>query len=517
MGFLDISIFILYGIIIFVVGNWFSRSKGVETSSADYFFANKTLPWYLVGSSIIAANISAEQFIGMSGSGYAIGIAIAGYEWIAALILILVAKYFLPIFIKNKIFTMPQFLALRYDNRIKTILAVFWLLLFVFVNLSSILYLGALSMKSIFGINMVYGIIGLAVFSLLYTIVNGLKAIASTDIIQVFFLLAGGLITTYIAVNKVGGDTGLFNGFQSLYQQIPDKFHMIIKNTDVNFKYLPGIRAIFGGIWIAGIYYFGANQYIIQKAFGAKSLQEAQKGMLFAGYLKLIIPFVVVIPGMVVFALHADIVKPDEAYPWLLHNIIPSGIKGLIFAALMAAIVSSFSAIINSASTIFTMDLYKSYFCPKASEKRLVGVGKFSSIVVVILSVLVAISLKNLEQAFQFIQEYTGMVSPGITAIFVLGLFWKRTTSFAAFWGTLISFPVSLSIKYLFPEMPFLDQMLVSFFVICGIIISLSLIKKDDVSKGIVLPHGIFHTEKSFNILSVIIVLIFCSIYILLW
>jgi SSS family solute:Na+ symporter len=453
MGFIDISIFILYGIIIFVVGNWFSRSKGAETSSDDYFFANKSLPWCLVGSSIIAANISAEQFIGMSGSGYAIGIAIATYEWIAALILIVVAKYFLPVFIQNKIFTMPQFLALRYDNRIKSILAIFWLLLFVFVNLSSILYLGALSMKSVFGINMAYGIIGLAVFSLLYTIVNGIKAIASTDIIQVFFLLAGGLITTYFAVNKVGGDTGLFNGFQAMFQQIPEKLHMIIKNTDDNFKYLPGIRAIFGGIWIAGIYYFGANQYIIQKAFGAKSLQEAQKGMLFAGYLKLILPFVVVIPGMVVLALNADIAKPDEAYPWLLHNVIPAGVKGLIFAALIAAIVSSFSAIINSASTIFTLDLYKSYFNPEATESRLVVVGKISSVVVVILSVLVATSLGNLEQAFQFIQEYTGMISPGITAIFILGLYWKRTTSSAAFWGTILSVPVSIAIKYFFSAM----------------------------------------------------------------
>ena len=518
MEILDIVIFISYAVIIVVIGNLMNRKKGQEASSQDYFFANKTLPWYLVGSSIIAANISAEQFIGMSGSGYAIGLAIATYEWIAALMLIVVAKYFLPIFIENKIFTMPQFLALRYDNRIKSILAVFWLMLFIFVNLSSILYLGALSLKAVFGIEMLYGIIGLAVFSLLYTIMGGLKAIAGTDIIQVFFLFCGGLITTYLAVDAVGNHTGMIHGFQVMFDQIPEKFHMIIKNTDENFKYLPGWRAIFGGIWIAGIYYFGANQYIIQKAFGAKNLQEAQKGMVFAGYLKLILPFVVVIPGIAVFALHADIAKPDEAYPWLLHNIIPSGVKGLIFAALIAAIVSSFSAIINSASTIFTMDLYKPHMNPEASEKRMVEIGRISSVVVVLLSVLVAMSLGNLEQAFQFIQEYTGMVSPGITAIFVLGLYWKGTTSTAAFWGTIFSIPISVGVKFIFPEMPFLDQMLVSFFIVVALIVLISLYgRKESVNKGLTLRKGIFNTDKSFNILSIIIALILSVIYILFW
>jgi SSS family solute:Na+ symporter len=517
MGLTDTIIFILYGALIVIIGNLLSKTKSKETSSQDYFFANKTLPWYLVGSSIIAANISAEQFIGMSGSGYAMGLAIATYEWIAALMLIVVAKYFLPIFIKNKIFTMPQFLALRYDNRIKSILAVFWLMLFVFINLSSILYLGAITLKSVFGVSMVAGIIGLAVFSLLYTIVNGLRAIASTDIVQVFFLLGGGLLTTYLAVNKVGGDTGIINGFEKMFDLIPEKFHMIIKAGDENFKYMPGIRAIVGGIWIAGIYYFGANQYIIQKAFGAKSLPEAQKGMLFAGFLKLILPFVVVIPGMVVFALQAEIGNADEAYPWLLENIVPSGVKGLIFAALIAAIVSSFSAIINSASTIFTMDIYKPYFNQEASEKQLVDMGRVSSVVVVFLSVLVAISLGNLEQAFQFIQEYTGMVSPGITAIFVFGLYWKRTTSSAAFWGTILSIPISASIKYLVPSMPFLDQMLVSFFIVSAIIIAISLVSKTSEEKGLELEKGIFKTEKAFNILSLVIVFILSAIYILLW
>ncbi len=517
MGITDRVIFIIYGLIIITVGNWLSRSGGKIRTSQDYFFANKTLPWYLVGSSIIAANISAEQFIGMSGSAYAIGLAIATYEWIAAIMLIVVAKYFLPVFIKNKIFTMPQFLALRYDNRVKTILAVFWLLLFVFVNLSSILYLGALTLCSVLEIPMIYGIIGLAVFSLLYTIINGLKAIASTDIVQVFFLLVGGLITTYLAVDKAGGETGIFNGFQTMFEQIPDKFHMIIHHQNENFKYLPGIRSIFGGIWIAGIYYFGANQYIIQKAFSAKNLAEAQKGMVFAGYLKLILPFVVVIPGIVVFALNVNISKPDEAYPWLLDNIVPTGLKGLIFSALIAAIVSSFSAIINSASTIFTMDIYKPYFKPKANDKEMILMGRISSMVFVICSVLVATSLRNIEQAFQFIQEYTGMVSPGITAIFVFGIYWKRTSPIAAFWGTILSLPISAGIKLLFPEMPFLDQMMVSFFIVAVLIIIISLFGKQKEDKKITLNKEIFKTDRTFNILSLIIMLVLVTIYTLFY
>ncbi|MEN8122966.1 MAG: sodium/solute symporter [Bacteroidota bacterium] len=518
MGNLDIIIFIVYGIVIIGVGNWLARSKSKEQSSSDYFFANKSLPWFLVGSSIIAANISAEQFIGMSGSGFAIGLGIATYEWIAALILIVVAKYFLPVFIEKQIFTMPQFLALRYDNRIKTILAIFWISLFVFVNLTSILYLGALALKAIFGIELIYGIIGLAVFSLLYTIVNGLKAIASTDIIQVFFLLVGGLITTWFAVNHVGGDMGLIEGFKTMFAEIPEKFHMIIKKSDPNFTYLPGIRAIFGGIWIAGIYYFGANQYIIQKAFGAKSLKEAQKGMVFAGYLKLILPFVVVIPGIAAFALSADIGKADEAYPWILENIVPAGIKGLIFAALIAAIVSSFSAIINSTSTIFTMDLYKAYFNKNASEKRLVAVGRISGVVAMAIAVIVAPLLGSIDQAFQFIQEYTGMISPGVTAIFVLGLFWKKTSSTAALWGTIISIPVSAVLKFVTPDMPFLDQMMVSFLIISVIIVIISLLGKKQIeNKGLDISRKIFRTDKVFNLLSIIIIVILSAIYIIFW
>jgi len=515
---LDSIIFILYGLLIIFVGNYLSRSKGEKKDSKSYFFAGKSLPWWLVGTSIIAANISAEQFIGMSGSGYAIGLGIATYEWLGALILILVAKFFLPVFIKKEIYTMPQFLAMRYSDSLKSVLALFWLALFIFVNLTSIVYLGALSLKTIFGIRLIYGIFGLALFSLLYTIFNGLKAIASTDIIQVFFLLAGGIFTTILSINAVGDGEGFLEGCRVMYSQAPEKFHMVLQKSNPDYKYLPGIRAIFGGIWIAAIYYFGVNQYIIQKALGSKSLREAQRGMVFAGFLKLILPIVVVIPGIVAFVLHADIAKPDEAYPWLLSTFIPSGIKGLVFAALIAAIVSSLSAIINSTSTIFTMDIYKVFIKKDATEKEMVRMGRISGIAAMLIAASFAPLLGTIDQAFQFIQEYTGMISPGIVAIFILGMFWKKTTSNAAFTGVILSIPISVALKFIFTEMPFLDQMVLAFFITLLLIVFITLAEqKCTTPKYMLLEKSWFKTGWIFNTLSLIIVLILLFLYSVFW
>ncbi|UJH92666.1 sodium/solute symporter [Antarcticibacterium sp. 1MA-6-2] len=519
MSSLDILIFIAYGLVILLVGNFLHRSKEKENSSSNYFFASNSLPWYLIGTSIIAANISAEQFIGMSGSGYAIGLGIATYEWIAALILIVVAKYFLPILIKNEIYTMPQFMAYRYDNRIKTILAVFWIALFVLVNITSILYLGALTIKILLDIPLIWAIVGLAVFTLLYSVFNGLKAIASTDIIQVFFLVSGGLMTTYLALNATSDGNGIIEGFKIIANEAPEKLHMIIKSSDPNFTYLPGWRAIFGGIWIAGIYYFGANQYIIQKALGAKNLREAQRGMAFAGFLKVLIPLIVVVPGIAAFVLDAKIDTPDGAYPWLLNTFIPSGFKGFIFAALIAAIVSSLSAIINSTSTIFTMDIYKNFFHKTASEKQLVKTGRLSGVLAMIIAASVAPLLGRVEQAFQFIQEFTGMLSPGITAIFILGLFWKKTTSNAAFFGIIISLPASIFLKFVFPAMPFLDKMLCAFLFTSFFMVVWSLLegRMKTYPKAINVDKRMFKTDRVFNMVSIGIFIMLLALYIVFW
>jgi len=516
----DIIVFLIYCAIVIGVGIRVSRKVNKRKDTASYFFASNSLPWYLVGSSIIAANISAEQFIGMSGSGFAMGMAIATYEWLAAIMLIMVALWFLPVFIHMKIHTMPQFLEVRYNKLIKTVLAIFWLFLFVFVNLTSILYLGALSLKTIFGINLEYAIAGLAIFALFLTVGGGLKTIANTDVIQVLFLVLGGLTTTYIALKAVSGGTGAISGFSLLMREVPEKFHMILAKSDPNYKYMPGIRSVLGGIWIAGIYYFGANQYIIQKALGSKDLREAQRGMVFAGYLKLIIPVLVVIPGIAAFYLKASIAKPDEAYPWLLNYFVPPGIKGFVFAALIAAIVSSLAAIINSASTIFSVDLYKVNFRPAATEEELVKAGRISSFVVVILAGIIASMLSGIQQVFQFIQEYTGLVSPGITAMFVLGIFWRRTTARAAWIAVLITLPVPVLLKWIFPDLPFLDNMVVSFLIISAQMILTTLLDRNAGKKEAAwaLPEKIFRNNDAVFIWgSAGIILILAVLYIIFW
>ncbi len=515
----DILVFFFYCAIVIAVGIVISLRVNKKKDSNSYFFAGNSLPWYLVGTSVIAANISAEQFVGMSGSAYAMGLTIATYEWLAAIMLVMVAAWFLPVFITKKIYTMPQFLEVRYSKGIKTVMAFFWLFLFVFVNLTSILYLGALSLKTVFGVNLEVAIAGLAVLSVLLTAGGGLKTIANTDIIQVLFLVAGGFLTTYIALNTISDGEGALKGFSSLLEKAPEKFHMILAPSDPNYKYMPGIRSVLGGIWIAGIYYFGANQYIIQKALGAKSLNEAQRGMVFAGYLKLLIPLLVVIPGICAFALKADIATPDLAYPWLLNHFVPSGLKGFIFAALIAAIVSSLAAIINSAATIFSIDIFKGLFRPGLSEENLVKTGKISSIFIIAISGVIASFLSGIQQIFQFIQEYTGVISPGITAMFLLGLFWKKTTVRAAWIAVFITIPVPLLLKWIAPELPFLDNMLISFFLICAQMIITSLLERKNKSvHEWDLPAGIFkNMDPIFKWFSLGIVIILCLLYYIFW
>jgi SSS family solute:Na+ symporter len=523
---LDIIVFLFYCAILILVGGYLSQKNKSESdlgAADNYFFAGKSLPWYLIGTSILAANISAEQFIGMSGSGYAMGLTIATYEWIASIILLLVAIFFLPVFIRSGISTMPQFLEKRYSSGIKNSLAIFWLSLFVFVNLTSILYLGALALQAIFGIGLEWAVWGLAIFSAVYAVAGGLKVIASADIIQVVFLIGGGLLTTFLALNAISGGDGIIKGFELMLEKAPEKFHMILSKSDPNYKYMPGIRSIFGGIWIAAIYYFGANQYIIQKGLSAKNLNEAQKGLAFAGILKLLVPIIVVIPGIAAFVLNAEISKPDEAYPWLLNHLIPSGVKGLMFAALIAAIVSSLGAIVNSASTIFVLDIYKAGVNANAPDKRLVLLGRISGIIFLSVAAGLASFLKGFDQVFQFIQEYTGMISPGITAIFIFGMFWKKTTTRAAWVAVIASLPVSLFNKFALPkilsigELPFLDNMMISFFVISLLIVLVSLTESNPKIKPITFDAKYFSVKKDFTYMAIFIIVVFVSLYLIFW
>lgn len=519
-SFLDIIVFVIYFLTIVSIGLWVSRTKkGEHKDSTDYFLAGKSLPWWIIGTSVIASNISAEQFIGMSGSGYAIGLGIATYEWIGALGLLLIAKYFLPIYLNKGIFTMPQFLEMRFDKRVRTVLAVFWLLVYVFINLTSVLYLGALAMETILGINLIYGIIGLAVFSGAYTIYGGLKAVAWTDAFQVFFLVLGGLLTTWLSLDAVGGGEGALAGLTELLDRAPDKFNMILDPSNEFYQYLPGISVLVGGLWVANLNYFGCNQYIIQRALAAKNLKEAQLGMAFAGYLKILMPVIVVLPGIAAFVLEADISKPDEAYPWLLNTFVTTGFKGLSFAALIAAVVSSLSSMTNSTATIFTMDIYKPFFNKMASERRMVKTGRIASGVALLIAVLVAPTLANIDQAFQFIQDFTGLISPGIVAVFLLGLFWKKATANGALWATIVTIPISFIFeKFIFPGMPFIDRMGLTFLFICAVMVIISLIEnRGDHPKAIDVKKSLFYTGPIFNIASLGIFIILAVLYTIFW
>ena len=546
---IDYIVFIAYALLILGVGLWMSRDKkGHQKNAEDYFLASKSLPWWAIGTSLIAANISAEQFIGMSGSGYAVGLAIASYEWMAAITLIIVGKFFLPIFIEKGLYTIPEFVEKRFSTNLKTILAVFWVALYVFVNITSVLYLGALAMNTIMGVDMFYAILGLSLFAAAYSIYGGLASIAWTDAIQVIFLIFGGLATTYLALDTVSNGNGMLDGLGIIYDKAPQKFSMILDESNPQYINLPGIGVLVGGLWVANLYYWGFNQYIIQRALAAKSLKEAQKGIVLAAFLKLIIPFIVVIPGVAAFVIVNDPEMlarlgtegllnipsdgaADKAYPWLI-QFLPAGLKGLAFVALTAAIVSSLASMLNSTSTIFTMDIYKQYINKNSDDKNTVKVGRITSAVALAIGAIVAPLLGGINQAFQFIQEYTGVVSPGILAIFLLGLFWKKTTNQAAIWGALLSIPVAMffkvgpkgwangtSLESVFPNIPFLDQMGYTTLITILIIMAISWIqnKGEDDSKGFILHKNTFKTSASFNISAFAIMLILVFLYAKFW
>ena len=530
---IDYIIFLGYAILILGVGLWVSRDKkGHQKNAEDYFLASKSLPWWAIGTSLIAANISAEQFIGMSGSGYALGLAIASYEWMAAITLLIVGKYFLPIFIEKGLYTIPEFVEKRFSTNLKTILAVFWIGLYVFVNLASVLYLGALALEIIMGIPMYYGVLGLALFAAAYSLYGGLSAVAWTDVIQVVFLTLGGLVTTYLALNNVSEGNGIIAGLKEIYNSAPEKFSMILEPSNPEYKNLPGIGVLVGGMWVANLYYWGFNQYIIQRTLAAKSLEESQKGILLAAALKLIIPLIVVIPGIAAYVMIKDTAgfdtfKADNAYPWLL-KLLPPGMKGLAFAALTAAIVSSLASMLNSTSTIFTMDIYKQYIKPDATDKQTVNTGRLSACIALLISGIMAPLLGGIDQAFQFIQEYTGVVSPGILVVFILGLFWKKTTNKAAIIGALTSIPIAMYFKVapkgwssssFFVNVPFLDQMGYTAILTMVVIILVSYIQNKGAkdSKGIEISKSTFKTSSIFNITSFAIMLILVALYAFFW
>jgi SSS family solute:Na+ symporter len=550
----DYLVFLFYFIVVAGYGYWVYRrkKKASITASHDYFLAEGSLTWWAIGASLIASNISAEQFIGMSGSGFKMGLAIATYEWMAAATLLIVALFFIPVYLRNKIYTMPQFLHQRYNGTVAMIMAVFWLLLYVVVNLTSILYLGALAINSISGIDTGLCMYMLAVFAIFITL-GGMKVIGYTDVIQVFFLVLGGLVTTYLALNLVSqefGSSGVVNGFRIMTDQASDHFHMIFKKDNPNYLDLPGISVLIGGMWIVNLNYWGCNQYITQRALGA-DLKTARSGILFAAFLKLLMPVIVVLPGIAAFVLYQHggfqtellqngELNPDRSYPVLL-NLLPAGLKGLAFAALTAAIVASLAGKANSIATIFTLDIYKKKLNTKADEQKMVKVGKIAIIVSMLVAILIA-PLMGIDKkgGFQYIQEYTGFVSPGIFAMFILGFFWKKTTSNAALFATVGGFLFSLFFKAssrLFDlsflastgfskanadgvyEIPFIDRM--GFvFLIC--VIGMYIISKVEEMrgvkpKGLIVEKSMFRMSPGFAVGGLIICGILAALYTVFW
>jgi len=542
----DYLIFLLYFILVAGYGVWIYRKKSKgETSSTDFFLAEGALTWWAIGASLIASNISAEQFIGMSGSGFKIGLAIASYEWMAAATLIIVAVFFMPVYLENKIYTMPQFLEKRFNPQVAAVMAVFWLLLYVGVNLTAILYLGALAIQSLSGLSPLWGMAALAVFALVITI-GGMKVIGFTDIIQVFFLIIGGLATTWLAVSLIAehsGQSGFWTGLLQMPALAADHFQMILPRNHPSFLDLPGISVVAGGMWIANLNYWGCNQYITQRALGA-DLKTARNGILFAAFLKLLMPVIVVLPGIAAYILFqqgyfpsAGEFNPDKAYP-ILMNLLPVGLRGLSFAALTAAIVASLAGKANSIATIFTLDLYKKHFRRDAGEAELIRAGRWSIVVSLLLAVGIAPYLGiDKTGGFQMIQEYTGFLSPGIFAMFLLGLFWRKTTSAAALFAMIGGFGFSLLLKFLpefmaldflaplgwsapnaagVYEIAFLDRMMIVFvFCIAGMML-LSLGAKSETAQQATfrIPVEQFHTHRIFRYGSLLILLLLLIIYI---
>lgn len=555
---IDIVVFLIYFILISGYGIWiYRRKKKKSENTKDFFLAEGSLTWWAIGASLIASNISAEQFIGMSGEGFFVGTAVAAYEWIAALALIIIAIWFMPIYLKNRIFTMPQFLKERYNETVALIMAVFWLFLYVFVNLTSILYLGAVAINGLVGGEYLHVImVLLAVFALFITL-GGMKVIGYTDVIQVAVLIIGGLATTYMALTIVSERFGLgkdaLAGFNTLLKEAPDHFHMILEKpgpgasqeTINKYLVLPGIAMYFAGQWIVNLNYWGCNQYITQRALGA-NLQTARTGILFAGLLKLMMPVIVMLPGIAAYVLYKNGHLPqlaggskDGAYSAIL-GFLPAGLKGLSVAALTAAIVASLAGKANSISTIFTLDIYKKYFKPNAEEKKMVWTGRITIFVAMIVGLLFTwndtLGIGG-EGGFTFIQKYTGFISPGVFAMFILGMFWKRTTGAAAVAGVIAGFALSVFFNNYAPsvlgnetilytaypngkggyEIPFLINMGWSFFFTLVLMIAISLGGPKVNPKAFIFDKGMFKVSNSVLVLIVITILLLSALYVRFW
>jgi SSS family solute:Na+ symporter len=514
---LDWIIIGLYCVGIISLAAYVSRNKsGNEKSAEDYFLAGRSLPWWAIGASLIAANISAEQIIGMSGQGYFVGMAIAVWELTAAIALIIMAKYFLPLFLEKKIYTMPQFLEQRFDKRVSLVLSIFWLIVYIFINLTSVLWLGSLAINALTGLDFFYGLLLLAMFSLAYSLSGGLKAVAMTDGVQVILLIFGGLAVSFIALNTISESSGVIEGLKIVMSEMPEKFDMVLSSDNESYFDLPGIWILLGlGVWIGHFFYWGFNQYITQRALAAKDIKEAQKGVMFAAYIKLLMPIVIVLPGICAAMLFPVLEKSDQAYPTMM-SLLPNGLLGLTFAALIAAIVSSLASMSNSISTIFTMDIYKHFKNNDVTQSNLIQVGQITVIISLLIATIVAMPLLgSFESIFQYIQNFTGYFSPGIVVVFLVALFWKKATSLSVMAAALISLIASIFLSINYPDLPFIHRMTIVFILSAlGCLGTSYLQGYKDQDKAIDLSAINFSTSKAFNLNTIIIMYALVCIYV---
>ncbi len=527
LGQIDLIVVAIYAVALFSVALLVSReSAGHQKNTEDYFLAGKALPWWAIGTSLLAANISAEQIIGQSGQGFVVGLAIAAYEWQAAIVLLIVAKFFLPIFLSRNIYTIPQFLDTRFGVEVKTILAVFWIVLYTAVNLTSILWLGGLAIGSMTGWDVWPAMAGLAGFAIAYSLYGGLKAVALTDVIQVVILILGGFALLWISLDLVGGDAGPLAGLGILASEIPGHFDMILEPDNPSYNNLPGIWTLLGGLWVLHFSYWGFNQYIIQRALGAESLNEAQKGLAFAAFLKLLTPVIIVIPGIAALWLaqngtldFQDLSETSDRTYGSLMTLMPEGLRGLVFAALIAAIVSSLASMMNSIATIFTMDVYRDFIARGRSETHYLLIGRIVALSAMVIALFLAQPfLGGMESAFQTIQEYTGFIAPGIVAVFLLGFFWSRTNKQGALALLISSVVFSILGKLLFPDLPFVLRIWLVFLTCVGVGIIVSVLtEKPREGQSVDLKGLHFATSPAFNIIGALVTATLVAIYALLW
>jgi solute:Na+ symporter, SSS family len=521
LSLLDVFIIILYAVLVLAIGQFFQANRGAnQDDRIEEQPKRRRLPWWVVGTSLIAANISAEQIIGMSGSAYAMGLAIATYEWTAALVILIVGKYFLPIFLKNQIDTMPGFLRRRYGSNVQMVMAVFWLLLYIFVNLTAVLWLGAMAVHTVAGLSMTVSLILLGLFAGNYALYVGLRVVPLTSVVQVSMLVLGGLIIVVFALNRIaggGGIEGLGYGLATLAERLPEHFHMILKPDNPFYKYAPGVAMVAGGMWIVHMCYWGFNQNISQRALETSSLRETQHGMVLAAFLKLLIPVLVVLPGIAAVPLVSHMDRPDEAYPMLM-TMLPEGLLGFVFVALVAAIIVSMGSTLSSVATIFSRDVVH---CarPQTSVRALTISGWFAAIGALVVAMLAAIPLlQGVDQAFQYIQEYTAFLTPGVLVIFLAGMFWKRATEAGALAAAVGSPLGSLGFKLFRPDIPFLNRVSYIFVICIGLIVVVSMIAGSRGKTSTIEIAGIdYSTSRTYNIAFFLVIAILVALYAIWW